>query len=134
MASSVERLRHGLDELVKLQAHYAKLLNMHDGGERIAFTSTDEWLKRLEWCEGFNNPTPSGGGEPDQLPGPQDRSDGGEEPRPRTPPLRVFNESDLPEEAPKCDGDGLIHEHDPLIGPSSIDCPGCEACMPTIPG
>ncbi len=49
--ADVDRMTHGLDELVKLQAHYAKLLNEFDGGERIAFTSADEWLKRLEWCD-----------------------------------------------------------------------------------
>ena len=38
---------HALDESVKLQSHYAKLLNMHDGGERMVFNSTEEWLARL---------------------------------------------------------------------------------------
>lgn len=37
----------GLIELVKLQAHYATLLNMHDGGERHAFASAAEWMARL---------------------------------------------------------------------------------------
>ena len=36
----------GLEAIVKLQAHYADLLNMHDGGERIPFKSADEWLIR----------------------------------------------------------------------------------------
>src|SRR6185436_9540577 len=35
------------EELVKLQCHYAKLLNMHDGGERWSFGSAKEWLDRL---------------------------------------------------------------------------------------
>lgn len=43
----IGELRHGLDESVKLQAHYAELLNMHDGGERRAFKDADEWLRRL---------------------------------------------------------------------------------------
>jgi hypothetical protein len=40
-------LRVALDESVKLQAHYAKLLNMHDGGKRMIFQTTDLWLARL---------------------------------------------------------------------------------------
>jgi hypothetical protein len=36
-----------LDESVNLQSHYAGLLNMHDGGQRMQFASGDEWLARL---------------------------------------------------------------------------------------
>lgn len=36
-----------LERLVQLQSHYADLLNMHDGGQRIAFKSAAEWLLRL---------------------------------------------------------------------------------------
>jgi hypothetical protein len=36
-----------LEESVKLQSHYATLLNMHDGGERITFTDAEAWLTRL---------------------------------------------------------------------------------------
>lgn len=36
-----------LNESLKLQRHYAGLLNMHDGGERIEFNSADEWIERL---------------------------------------------------------------------------------------
>jgi hypothetical protein len=36
-----------LEESVKLQAHYAKLLNMHDGGCRHAFFDGKEWMERL---------------------------------------------------------------------------------------
>jgi hypothetical protein len=44
--------RHGevweaLQESLKLQAHYAELLNMHDGGQRLIFTTVDAWLARL---------------------------------------------------------------------------------------
>lgn len=42
------RLRHGLDELVKLQAHYAKQLNIYDQGERHRFKDANEWLARLD--------------------------------------------------------------------------------------
>lgn len=36
-----------LEESVRLQSHYADLLNMHDGGQRIVFKSADEWVRRL---------------------------------------------------------------------------------------
>jgi hypothetical protein len=36
-----------LEESVKLQSHYADLLNMHDGGERMIFKSAAEWIERL---------------------------------------------------------------------------------------
>lgn len=39
-------LEAALAESVKLQSHYADLLNMHDGGERMQFT-VDSWLARL---------------------------------------------------------------------------------------
>lgn len=44
----IKRLREALERLVTLQAHYAKLLNMHDGGERHSFASAQEWLDRLD--------------------------------------------------------------------------------------
>lgn len=37
-----------LEESLKLQTHYAKLLNQYDGGKRIIFKSVSEWLKRLK--------------------------------------------------------------------------------------
>ena len=40
-------IMEALTESVKLQSHYAKLLNMHDEGERMIFNSIDEWLERL---------------------------------------------------------------------------------------
>mgnify|MGYP001598735970 CR=1 FL=1 len=42
------RLRLGLEESLKHQSHYAKLLNMYDGGERMEFDSVESWLKRLK--------------------------------------------------------------------------------------
>jgi hypothetical protein len=44
----IERLRGALSESLKLQSHYAKLLNMHDGGKRIGFDSVEAWLERLD--------------------------------------------------------------------------------------
>ncbi len=37
-----------LEESLKLQAHYAMLLNQYDGGQRIIFKSVSEWLDRLK--------------------------------------------------------------------------------------
>lgn len=36
-----------LAESVKLQSHYASLLNMHDGGQRKGFANAEAWLARL---------------------------------------------------------------------------------------
>jgi hypothetical protein len=36
-----------LEESVKLQSHYAALLNQYDGGERIAFANAAAWIERL---------------------------------------------------------------------------------------
>lgn len=36
-----------LEESVKLQNHYAGLLNQYDGGARMRFWSAQEWLARL---------------------------------------------------------------------------------------
>lgn len=44
---SNEELRIALDASVRLQAHYAGLLNMHDGGKRKVFKSTGAWIRRL---------------------------------------------------------------------------------------
>ena len=47
LLAEAERLREALEASVKLQSHYANLLNMHDGGERIGFKNADAWLERL---------------------------------------------------------------------------------------
>jgi len=36
-----------LEESLKLQSHYAGLLNMWDGGQRLQFHNVDAWLTRL---------------------------------------------------------------------------------------
>jgi hypothetical protein len=43
----VKVLMIALQESVKLQGHYAELLNMHDGGKRRVFASPTEWIARL---------------------------------------------------------------------------------------
>jgi len=44
---TVDDLRIALEESVKLQRHYAELLNMYDGGRRITFKDADAWITRL---------------------------------------------------------------------------------------
>jgi len=44
----LKQLVEALSESVKLQSHYAGLLNMHDEGGRMMFANSDEWLKRLK--------------------------------------------------------------------------------------
>lgn len=43
----IAELEAALAESIKLQSHYAALLNMHDGGERVGFESAQEWLERM---------------------------------------------------------------------------------------
>jgi len=43
----VKQVVEALEQSVKLQSHYAELLNMHDGGERLTFASADAWMERL---------------------------------------------------------------------------------------
>ena len=45
-------LRWALEESVKLQSHYAKILNEYDGGKRIIFKNAREWLQRISALEG----------------------------------------------------------------------------------
>ena len=48
MASKREvLLMDALEQSVALQSHYAKLLNMYDGGARIGFKNAASWLHRL---------------------------------------------------------------------------------------
>ena len=49
--TKLDRLQRGLDLLIPLQRHYAKLLNQWDGGKRIEFQSSDQWLDRLDTIE-----------------------------------------------------------------------------------
>ena len=47
LAAREKPLRDALESSVKLQSHYAKLLNMHDGGTRLYFENADAWMARL---------------------------------------------------------------------------------------
>lgn len=44
-------LETALSESVKIQSHYASLLNAYDGGKRLQFASAEEWIKRLGFPE-----------------------------------------------------------------------------------
>jgi hypothetical protein len=46
-ATDYDEVLHALEESLKLQSHYAYLLNAHDGGERIGFATADKWIARL---------------------------------------------------------------------------------------
>lgn len=41
-------IRTALDASVSLQSHYAMLLNGWDGGERMQFASSDDWINRIK--------------------------------------------------------------------------------------
>lgn len=50
-AAEIDELRAALEESVKLQSHYAGLLNEYDGGFRRQFATADEWIQRLRECK-----------------------------------------------------------------------------------
>jgi hypothetical protein len=43
-----EELEIALAESLKLQSHYAELLNIYDGGLRRGFETTGAWIARLK--------------------------------------------------------------------------------------
>ena len=47
LRARVAKLEKALTQSVELQSHYAELLNMHDGGQRLAFGNVEAWLDRL---------------------------------------------------------------------------------------
>jgi len=47
MPFSYDEVWEALEQSVKLQSHYADLLNMWDQGQRIQFKDANEWLHRL---------------------------------------------------------------------------------------
>ena len=48
---SYDEIWHALEELVKLQSHYADLLNIYDNGLRMIFIDAEHWLERLRELE-----------------------------------------------------------------------------------
>jgi len=51
MTFGYDELWNALEESVKLQSHYANLINMHDGGQRMQFKDAKEWLLRIRKVE-----------------------------------------------------------------------------------
>ena len=47
LRARVAKLEEALQQSVELQSHYAELLNMHDGGQRLQFANIEAWLDRL---------------------------------------------------------------------------------------
>ena len=43
----VAKLEAALQQSVNWQSHYAELLNMHDGGQRLTFANVEAWLDRF---------------------------------------------------------------------------------------
>ena len=52
-----DEIYYALVESLRLQAHYAELLNMHDGGERMIFKDVKEWLLRIRKMTGSWQPS-----------------------------------------------------------------------------
>lgn len=48
MRTNVVDLWYCLEQSIILQAHYARLLNDYDGGERIIFKDAKDWIERLK--------------------------------------------------------------------------------------
>ena len=48
LVDRVLRYEEALEQSIKLQSHYAGLLNMHDGGNRLRFDDAVAWLARLD--------------------------------------------------------------------------------------
>ncbi len=47
LTTCLHNRNHALAESVKLQSHYAGLLNQMDGGTRLQFANAEEWEARL---------------------------------------------------------------------------------------
>jgi hypothetical protein len=54
--SRITKIEKALEESVKLQSHYAHLLNIWDGGQRMQFANSDAWIRRLEDIESASQP------------------------------------------------------------------------------
>ena len=48
LEARVAKLEAALEQSVELQSHYAELLNMYDGGQRLTFANVEAWLDRLD--------------------------------------------------------------------------------------
>ena len=61
LRTEAHRVMAALRESLKLQCHYAKLLNMHDGGERMTFQTPAQWMDRIDDCRNEVNTVPHEG-------------------------------------------------------------------------
>lgn len=50
MNKEMEEFKIALAESLKLQSHYAKMLNVYDSGERLTFETVESWIERLREC------------------------------------------------------------------------------------
>lgn len=51
----VAAIMGALEQSVRLQSHYATLLNQYDGGKRVPFPNAKAWLERIAVCQDPNN-------------------------------------------------------------------------------
>jgi hypothetical protein len=51
LEGQLQTLQNALEKSVKLQSHYAELLNMYHGGERLQFADAAAWIQRLDDLE-----------------------------------------------------------------------------------
>lgn len=49
LTTALENRNRALEESVKLQSHYAVLLNVIDGGRRLTFDCGQDWIDRLRY-------------------------------------------------------------------------------------
>jgi hypothetical protein len=47
----LDEVYEALQESVKLQSHYASLLNAYDAGARLTFDNALEWIERLRYLK-----------------------------------------------------------------------------------
>src|SRR5689334_17008480 len=58
-ATGLRDLGAALEESVKLQSHYADLLNAYDGGRRLYFPNAAAWLERLATLKSTSRTPPA---------------------------------------------------------------------------
>lgn len=61
-----QSLSIALEESVKLQSHYASILNQYDGGQRLQFDCAERWLRRLALLGIISAPAPAQTSPPSQ--------------------------------------------------------------------
>lgn len=56
LAERIRQLQDALDKSVSLHGHYARILNMEDGGQRLQFHNGQDWIARLQTVAGEVKP------------------------------------------------------------------------------